>query len=202
MKRENPDNPSCSAISQGDMYKIRLILIRHIGNLHMLTRKASPELIREWKDTSATYHPLLNPNKKTGNDIVAYLAGKYPARELPTGSLNEVISDNVLLNDCNARKMPAGETPEVMGFIIENSGAGKHLYENQDEFFRGMSIIAGVELHTAYFIVEGSSLLWDELFAFRGLDDEDLSNYYLVAEYVTCLRRFDQLDRVLAHTKP
>jgi len=168
----------------------------------MLNRKVTPELIREWKETSATYRPLLRPDKKTGREIVAYLAGKYPVREMPDGSLDEVISDNVLLNDCNARKMPAGKTPETVGFIIENTGAGKYLYENQDEFFRGMSIIAGVELHSAYFIVEGSSLLWDELFAFRGLDDEDLTNYYLVAEYVACLRRFDQLDRVLASMTP
>lgn len=173
-----------------------------MDKLHMLTRKVSPELIREWKDTSATFRPLLRPNKKTGPEILAYLTGKYPARELPADSLSEVISDNVLLNDYNARKMPAGTTPETRGFLIENTGAGKYLYENQDEFCRGMTIIAGVELHSAYFIVEGSSLLWDELFAFRGLDDEDLTNYYLVAEYVACLRRFDQLDRVLARKAP
>jgi hypothetical protein len=168
----------------------------------MLTRKVTPELIREWKDTSATYRLLLKANKKTGPDILAYLTGKYPVRELPADSLSEVISDNVLLNDCNARKMPAGKTPEAVGFIIENTGAGKFLYENQDEFFRGMPVIAGIELHSAYFMVEGSSLLWDELFAFRGLDDEDLTNYYLVAEYVACLRRFDQQDRVLSRDAP
>jgi hypothetical protein len=168
----------------------------------MLTRKVSPEMIREWKDTAATYRPSLRPNKKTGREILAYLTGKYPARELPAGSLNEVISDNVLLNDCNAGKMPAGKIPEAAGFVIENTGTGKHLYENQDDFCRGIAIIAGVELHSAYFMVEGSSLLWDELFAFRGLDEEDLTNYYLVAEYVSCLRRFDQLDRVLARTTP
>jgi hypothetical protein len=94
--------------------------------------------------------------------------------------------------------MPAGTTPEVSGFIIENTGTGKHLYETQDEMFRGRAIIGAVELHSAYFMVEGSSLLWDELFAFRGLDEEDLGNYYLVAEYVDCLRRFDLLDSVLA----
>ena len=173
-----------------------------MGNPHMLTRKVSPEMIREWKDTAATYRPLLHPDKKTGHEILAYLTGKYPVRELPEGSMNEIISDNVLLNDCNARKMPAGTVPEAAGFVIENTGTGKHLYENQDECFRGTTILAGVELHSAYFLVEGSSLLWDELFAFRGLDEEDLTNYYLVAEYVACLRRFDQLDRVLARRAP
>lgn len=173
-----------------------------MGKEHMLTRKVIPEQIREWKATSATYRPLLCPNKKTGPEILTYLTGKYPVRELPADSLIEVISDNVLLNECNARKMPAGKTPESVGFIIENTGTGKHLYDNQDEFFRGMPIIAGIELHSAYFIVEGSSLLWDELFAFRGLDDEDLTNYYMVAEYVVCLRRFGQLDRVLTRKAP
>jgi hypothetical protein len=168
----------------------------------MLTRKVTPEMIREWKETSATWRPLLHPDKKTGHEILAYLTGKYPVRELPAGSLDEVISDNVLLNDCNARKIPAGKIPEAVGFLIENTGAGKQLYENQDAFFRGTTILAGVELHSAYFMVEGSSLLWDELFAFRGLDEEDLTNYYLVAEYVACLRRFDQLDRVLAREAP
>ena len=47
-------------------------------------------------------------------------------------------------------------------------------------------------------MVEGSSQLWDELFAFRGLDDDDLTDFYLVAEYISCLKKFDTLDRVLA----
>ena len=160
------------------------------------------EIVREWKETAETFRPRLRPNKKTGPDILAYLTGKYPVREFSTGPLADVISDNVLLNECHARKMPPGKIPEASGFLIENSGAGKYLYENQDEMFRGMAIIGGVEIHSAYFMVEGSSLLWDELFAFRGLDADDLENFYLVAEYVACLRRFDLLDRVLTKNEP
>lgn len=165
---------------------------------YMLTRKVTPEMIREWKETFQQYRPRLRPNARNGHEILAYLTGHYPVREIPAESISEIISDNVLLNDGNARKLPPGTTPEAAGFFIENSGAGKTLYENQDEFFRGTPIIAGVEIHSAYFLVEGSSLLWDELFAFRGLDEMDLANYYLVAEYVACLRRFDRLERVLA----
>ncbi|PKP63241.1 MAG: hypothetical protein CVT86_05735 [Alphaproteobacteria bacterium HGW-Alphaproteobacteria-8] len=36
--------------------------------------------------------------------------------------------------------------------------------------------------------------------AFRGLDAEDLENYYLVAEYVACLRRFGLLDDIISRT--
>jgi hypothetical protein len=168
----------------------------------MLTRKVTPELVSEWKETAKTYRPLLQPNKKTGPEILAYLTDNYPVRELTTESLRDVVEDNILSNECHARKMPAGTIPEVSGFIIENTGTGKHLYEKQDELFRGRAIIGAVELHSAYFMVEGSSLLWDELCAFRGLDEEDLANYYLVAEYVECLKRFDLLESVLVRKAP
>lgn len=164
----------------------------------MLTRRVTPELVKEWKETAAAYRPLINPDRKTGREVLAYLTGKYPVRELPAQSISEVIADNLLLNEANAKKLPAGKEPEAVGFLIENTGAGNVLYENQDEIFRGVPIIAGIELNSAYFIVEGSSLLWDDLFAFRGLDREDLENYYLVAEYVACLKRFGKLESALA----
>lgn len=163
----------------------------------MLTRKVTPEMVKEWKETALQYRPLLRPGRKSGSEILAYLTGKYPVRELNSDALRDVVGDNILSNECHARKMPAGTIPEVRGFVMENAGTGKHLYETQDEMFRGMAIIVGVELNSGYFLVEGSSLLWDELFAFCGLDEEDLGNFYLVAEYVACLRRFNLLDQVL-----
>jgi hypothetical protein len=74
--------------------------------------------------------------------------------------------------------------------LIENTGPGTYLYENQDEVFTGNNIIVGIDLVTAYFLVEGSSLLWDELFAFRGLDNDDINHFYLVAEYIACTQKF------------
>ena len=59
---------------------------------------------------------------------------------------------------------------------------GKLLYEKQDNIFKGEDIFVGIEMETGFIHVEGSSLLWDELFAFRGLDTDDLKNIYLVAE--------------------
>ena len=46
-------------------------------------------------------------------------------------------------------------------------------------------------------MVEGSSRLWDELFVYRGLDLVDLDNFYLVAEYVECLKKAGDPYRVL-----
>ena len=39
--------------------------------------------------------------------------------------------------------------------------------------------------------------LADELVAFAGLDQADLHNYYLVANYIACLEKFDLLAEVV-----
>ena len=40
-------------------------------------------------------------------------------------------------------------------------------------------------------------MLWDELYAFQGLDETDIQNFYCVAEYVSCLKRFGLLDKII-----
>jgi hypothetical protein len=164
----------------------------------MLIQEVTPEMVKAWKVTFDQYRPQLSPNKKTGSEIIAYIKQKYPITELPDDIIKQVVVDNVILNECHAKKLPVGKTPVAKVFFIEDTGAGKHHYETQDDIFKGNKIFIGIELETAFFTVEGSSLLWDELFAFRGLDDDDLTNFYLVAEYISCLKKFDKLDNVLA----
>jgi hypothetical protein len=164
----------------------------------MLMQKATPEMVTAWKVTFDQYRPQLSPNKKTGSEILGYIKQKYSITEVPDDTIKQVVVDTVILNKCYANKLPSGKTPAAKGFSIENTGAGNYLYEKQDDIFKGNKIVVGIDLETAFFMVEGSSLLWDELFAFRGLDDDDLTNFYLVAEYISCLKRFDHLDRVLA----
>jgi hypothetical protein len=163
----------------------------------MLLQEVTPEMIRAWKETSDQYRPRLRPDKKTGPELIAYLIGKYPVTVLADDRAKQVVADNVILNRCLADKLPAGKAPDPVVFSLENTGTGKQFYENQDELFRGTPILVGVERETSWFLVEGSSLLWDELFAYRGLDEDDLTNYYLVAEYISCLKRFGWLDNVL-----
>lgn len=154
-------------------------------------------MITQWKDTYDTYKSRLKPNQKPASEIVAYLTRTYPATELTNETVQQVAVDNIILNECHSRKLPAGKTPVPKVFLIEKTGAGTYLYENQDDVFKGTRIIVGIDLETAYFMVEGSSLLWDELFAFRGLDKDDLQNFYLVAEYISCLQKSGTLNSVL-----
>lgn len=155
----------------------------------MLMQEPTPEMVRTWRETYDTYRPKLNPNNKPIQDVIAYLKQNYPVRERTEQNLLPVIIDNVTLNEYYAHKIPSGKPPLAQVFQIENTGKGKSLYENQDEIFKGCTIIVGFELESGYFMVEGSSRLWDELFVYRGLDEDDLNNYYLVAEYVACIQK-------------
>ena len=163
----------------------------------MLMQEPTLEMVETWKSIYDEYKTQLYPNRKTALEVIEYLKRKYPMTEVIDDKLKQVVVGNVLLNECYAEKLPAGRTPTAIIFAIKNTGAGKRLYEMQDDIFKGQHIFVGIELETAFFHVAGSSMLWDELFAFRGLDEDDLKNLYLVAEYITCLKKFNMLDSVL-----
>jgi hypothetical protein len=161
-------------------------------------QEATPEMIERWKAIWAEFKPRLKPNRKPASDLITYLVSKYPVKEVADEKLKQVVIDNLLSNKCLAEKLPAGKHPVAVCFYIEDTGPGKLLYAGQDKIFSGLTIFVGVELETGFFLVEGSSELWDELFAYQGLDEKDLDNFYLVAEYIACLRKFHMLDNVLA----
>lgn len=67
----------------------------------------------------------------------------------------------------------------------------KNLYKKQDDVFKGIKIVVGIELNSSYIFVEGNSCLYDELIAFSGLDEIDITNYFLVAQYTKCKEKFN-----------
>lgn len=67
-------------------------------------------------------------------------------------------------------------------FSIRNVEEGKQSYDIQDEVFLGTPIIVGIEIHTSYIYVKGSSYLYDELCTLSGLDEDDLENYFIVTQ--------------------
>ncbi len=167
----------------------------------MLMQEATPEMIAGWKAVFNEYSQRLHPNRKGAGDVIEYLEGKYQLAELADEEWKLVVAGNVMLNEFNANKLPAGKTVAPRVFRVLNSGQAQLLYRHQDDVFKGQDIILGIDMETGFFHVEGSSLLWDELFAFRGMDKDDLTNYYLVAEYIACLKKFDMLEKVLERYK-
>ncbi|EQE88463.1 hypothetical protein QMY_0540 [Clostridioides difficile F152] len=51
-----------------------------------------------------------------------------------------------------------------------------------------------MEFETGCVFVEGSDELNDEITAFKGLDKYDINNYYLVANYIRCLKKYKLID--------
>lgn len=163
----------------------------------MLMQEATQEMIKMWKEVWNDYKDKLIPNRKSGKEVVEYLKNKYLLEELHDDNAKQVVINNILYNKAYADRLPVGVEPLAVVFVMKNEHNGKALYENQDEIFKGNNIFVGVELESGFFCVEGSSLLWDELYAFRGLDEKDIQNYFCVAEYISCLKKFGILESVV-----
>jgi hypothetical protein len=158
----------------------------------MLMQEASPALVAGWKAVFEEHHDRLRPNRKSGQAILNYLRSQYPLEERHDEAALSVVSENVLNNEPFREKLRPGKAPAPIAFTIPHKGSALSLYAQQDALFMGQDILVGIDLESGYFCVEGSSLLWDELYAFRGLDERDIENYYCVAEYIACLARFPQ----------
>ena len=158
----------------------------------MLIHEVTPELIEEWKTVWHKYKDTLRPNRKSGNEITAYVKNRYPLTELTDEEALQVVAQNVLQNDFFSEKLPKGKMPRPVVFVVENRGNGKHLYDSQDDVFAGTDIIVGIDFESGFLVVEGSSCLADELCAFRGLDAGDIDNYFCVVEYISCLAKYPE----------
>ncbi len=145
----------------------------------MLMKKPSKKDIRTWQNIYEKYKDTLVPNKKTGPEIVEFLKANYSVTEIASDDYGKIVADNILLNEFSKNKLK-GATPYIRLFKVDDA----KLMNSQDKVFADMDIIVGIEMNTSYLFVQGSSTLYDELFVFTGLDEYDLKNYFLVAQYV------------------
>ncbi len=157
----------------------------------MLTERPTEESIAEWQEIHRIHRPHMLPNRKTGTELIAWLCEHYPVTELHEPEFLDMVSENVTENAHSAEKLPEGVSPKPRAFRIENTGTGASLYETQEDLWAECPfILASFDEVTGEFFVEGSCSLWDELFAYRGLDAADLENYFLVAEYIRCCETY------------
>lgn len=157
-------------------------------------KEPSEKDVLEWKIVYNEYKPFLCPNVKTAFEVLEYLKGKYTLREEDSETLKNIVVFNVKMNEYSASKIPLDKEIKPVVFTVLNQGNGQVLYESQDDIYKGSPIYLGVELLTGYFLIEGSDELADEVTAFKGLDTQDLGNFYLVANYVRCLKKYDMLN--------
>lgn len=152
----------------------------------MLMQEPTEEMIKEWQDIYNKSKDNLKPNKKDSLEIIKYLKENYSVVEIENPELEKVVYDNIVLNEYSNQKL-CGKNPIIRLFEITD----KNLYEKQDDVFKEIKIIVGIELNTSYIFVEGSSYLYDELTAYTGLDEYDIKNYFLVAQYIKYKEKFN-----------
>ena len=136
----------------------------------MLTKKATKRQIAEWKKLFS--ESTLSPNRKTGKEVDEYFCARYPSTPISDLAVKAVAEETILQNDFYAAKLPVGALPDV-------------------KCYRTGEAIVGIDLVSGYFHVESPDRkemerIYDDLFAFRGLDETDLQNYFLVAQYLLC----------------
>jgi len=163
----------------------------------MITTEPTKEIIDEWKKIFALYKDKIFPNRISPDLIVDYLIQKYPVLKLENDYYNEIVIKNEKSIPLYAKKLKNGINPHIVVLELQNIGLGSEIYKKQDEVFNNCKIIIGIDISTGYFMVEGSSYIWDELLAYRGLNEEEINNYYLVAEYITSLKIFDRNNKIL-----
>ena len=164
----------------------------------MITQRPTEEMIAQWKAVWRENKDRLSLNRKTGVQVLEYLQKRYPLTELSDPEALKAIACDVTMNEYWAEKLPAGTAPSPRAFYLENEGAGRRFYlpENRDdpELWGGSveRIFVGVDLASGFYMVEGSTLLWDELRAFQGLDEKDLQNFVMVAQYLEAQERMNR----------
>lgn len=173
----------------------------------MITQKPTLEMLIEWKNTFEQYKDLLRPNRKSGADLLKYLQSNYFLTEITDQKVLTVISENVSRNKVYAEKLPTGQLPLPKAFYLEDMGSGHKFYLSQNKDSPDLwggeitRIFVGVDLSSGFYMVEGSTMLWDELCAFQGVDEKDLENYVVVAGYISALKRFGKLGSIITQTE-
>ena len=166
----------------------------------MITHKVTKEELQEWKLTWIKYKDLIKPNRKSGIELMQYLQNNYSLTEIYDNEALNTITYNVKMNKYLSEKLPDGGSPQPKAFYLHNKGKGEKFYlpENKDneKIWGGeiTKIFVGIDLSSGYYLVEGSSMLWDELCCFQGLEDKDLENYVLVSQYINALKRFGKMN--------
>lgn len=140
----------------------------------MLTSEPTIEMVQKWKLIYNENRNRLTPNRKSGAELNDYFCHKYCFKKFECLTFSDVVKFNIMENEPNREKLPQGVAPQIVTYRE-----------------KGSSILVGIDLVTGFFHVEGKDInrvaeIYDDLFLFRGLDDKDLKNYFLVAQYIQC----------------
>lgn len=141
----------------------------------MLTECPTPAMLAEWKQLFAAHRKELTANRRSGAEVDAYFRAQYPHTVLDDAAFASGIAECVLANAHSREKLPEGAEPDI-------------------RCYRTGEVLVSIDLVTGEFFTECEDIaqaaaIHDDLFVYRGLDEQDLDNYYLVAAYIQLTRK-------------
>lgn len=158
----------------------------------MWMKEPTKEDVKKWKVLHATYRSILKPNRKNGKEMLAYIQEHYPVQVVLNQEWQDGLCEELVANEAFKEKVPVGKKLEATCLKVEHTSETAYLFENRASIFQDCEIYIGLEIQSGYMHIEGSDVLYDELFVYQGLDEYDLENPFLVAQYVT-LSKMDKM---------
>lgn len=136
----------------------------------MQMTKPTKKMIKEWKKIYTENRSVMKPNRKNGVEVNEYFCKKYDYIEIHDKKFEDVVVNNILLNDHNKAKLKGNNIPLVKTYMVKD-------------------VYVGIDIQSGFFHIESENMelaeqIYDDMFLFRGLDENDLDNFFLVAEYV------------------
>lgn len=127
-------------------------------------------MILQWKKLYNENRLNMQPNRKSGMEVDTYFRKKYDCNAINDKVFQEIVVENILTNDFYKERLKDGRMLVVRTYAVQDA-------------------TVGIDIETGFFHVESENLtlvaqIWDDLFLFRGLDEKDLENYFLVAQYL------------------
>ena len=159
----------------------------------MIFAPATKELLEEWKQTHSIFASKLKPNKKDAKSVVEFITDKYNVEWVLDENLLNGISDCIIANRFISQKLNNDSKPRIVAFTIIKDEKSYTLYNNQESMWEKCPIFVAIDLETGWLQVEGSCELYDELFAFQGLDKLDIENIVRVSDYISCIKKYNKV---------
>lgn len=153
----------------------------------MITSAPTKQQLDRWRELWLSHKDSLAPDRKSGQQLIDYLAALYPLEETRDADILDMVSYNITSNSFFADKLPEGKLPEPRTYFIRNECNGTRLYSDRSGIFAEVErIIVGVDIVSGSYVTEGSEHLWDELCAYQGLDEADLGNFVRTGQCLEC----------------
>ena len=138
----------------------------------MLTSEPTEEMLQEWKRIHSQWREKLKPNRKSGVQVKDYFIESYSPEQYDSAEFASVVEYNIMMNEHEREKLPEGALPQIATYKLCDGG-----------------VLVGIDLTTGFIHVESEDIqraaeIYDDLFLFRGLDEKDLGNCFLTAQYI------------------